>query len=397
MDISVATGDILEQDADGIVLNLFEGIDTPGGATGAADRALNGAVTALISGGDFTGKYKQTAVLYPQDGVAAKRLLLVGLGKQDAFTLDRVRGASGVAAKLGRDLGVKHLASIVHGGGAGGLEIVDAAQATVEGTLLGTYQFRPYKTGEEDETKALERLTLVEFDAAKQGEVEQGALTGQIISEGVCLARDLASHPANEMTPTILAERTSEMARSTGLLCEIWDAARMESEGMRTILAVARGSAEPPRFIVLEHRGAKPEDAPVVLAGKGITFDSGGISIKDSDGMWDMKFDMSGAAAVIGAMQAMARLDLPVRTVGIVAASENLPDSRALKPGDIIRSMLGKTIEIRSTDAEGRLVLADAMAYAARLDPAAVIDLATLTGACVVALGHEASGLMSND
>ena len=299
--------------------------------------------------------------------------------------------------KFGRDLGARHLASIVHGAGAGGLGIADAAQATAEGAILGTYRFGPYKTDEEDGAKALERMTLVELDAAKQAEVERGALAGQIVAEGVCLARDLGSHPANEMTPSILAERASEMARATGLRCDILDETRMASEGMRTLLAVAKGSAEPPRFIVLEHDGGRRDDAPVVLAGKGITFDSGGISIKGSDGMWDMKFDMSGAAAVIGAMQAVARLDLPVHTVGIVAASENLPDSRALKPGDIIRSMLGKTIEIRSTDAEGRLVLADAMAYAARLNPAAVIDVATLTGACVVALGHEASGLMSND
>ena len=397
MELSVATGSILEQEADGIVLNLFEGVDALVDSTGAVDQALNGAVAGLISGGDFTGKYKQTSVLYPQDGIAARRVLLVGLGKPDAFTLDRVRGAAGVAARFGRDLGVKHLASIVHGGEAGGLGIADAAQAMVEGTVLGTYRFRPYKTDEEDEAKALERLTLVGLDAASQGEAEQGALAGQIVAEGACLARDLGSHPANEMTPSILADRALEMARATGLRCEILDEAQMASEGMRTLLAVSRGSAEPPRFIVLEHEGGRPDDAPVVLAGKGITFDSGGISIKGSDGMWDMKFDMSGAAAVIGAMQAAARLDLPVRTVGIVAASENLPDSRALKPGDIIRSMLGKTIEIRSTDAEGRLVLADAMAYAARLKPAAVIDVATLTGACVVALGHEASGLMSND
>jgi leucyl aminopeptidase len=263
--------------------------------------------------------------------------------------------------------------------------------------VLGTYRFSFYKTGEEDEEKELEALTLVEFDASRQAEVERGARAGRIVADGVCLARDLASHPGNEMPPAVLAERALEMARDTGLRGEVLDENRMAEEGMRTILAVAQGSVQPPRVIVLEHDGGNADSPPVVLIGKGITFDTGGISIKGSEGMWDMKFDMGGAAAVIGAMQAVARLDLPVRTVGLVAASENMPGSRAFKPGDIIRSMLGKTIEIRSTDAEGRLVLADAVAYASRYKPAAAIDLATLTGACVTALGHEASGLMANN
>ncbi len=396
MDISVTIGNILEQDANGIVLNLFEGVETPGGATGAADSALNGAISRLISGKDFTGKFKQTAVLYPTDGIIAPRLLLVGLGKQEDFTLDRARQASATAARKAQELGVKHLATIVHGGGAGGLDIAQAAQAVVEGAILGTYCFTPYKTENNDEANHLERLSLVEFDADKQSDVERGAVAGQIIAEGVCLARDLGSHPGNEMTPRVLASRAEEMSNSAGLRCEIFDENRIDKEGMRTIQAVAQGSAQPPRFIILEHDGGKENDPPVVLIGKGITFDTGGISIKGSDGMWDMKFDMGGAAAVIGAMQAVGRLNLPVRVIGLVAAAENMPGSRAFRPGDIIRSMLGKTIEIRSTDAEGRLVLADAVAYAARYKPAAAIDLATLTGACVIALGHEASGLFSN-
>ncbi len=397
MDISVTIGNILEQQTDGIVLNLFEGVDAPGGATGAANKALNGGIGSLIADGDFTGKFKQTSVLYPQRGIAAKRIILVGLGKQEEFTLDHVRQVSAVAAQQARKLGAKGLTTIVHGGGAGGLHTADAAQAVVEGTVLGTYRFSRYKTGDPDDANELDRLTLVEFDAAKQAEVERGALIGRIVADGACLARDLVSHPGNEMPPTVLAERAREMAGGVGLSCEVLDENRIAEEGMRTLLAVAQGSAQPPRFIVLEHDGGKTDDPPVVLIGKGITFDTGGISIKGSEGMWDMKFDMGGAAAVIGAMQATARLNLPVRTVGLVAASENMPGSRALKPGDIIRSMLGKTIEIRSTDAEGRLVLADAVTYAARYKPAAAIDLATLTGACVIALGHEASGLISNN
>ncbi|MDE2998326.1 MAG: leucyl aminopeptidase [Gemmatimonadota bacterium] len=397
MDITVAIENIVEWESDAIVLNLFEGVTVPGGATGAVDAALNGQVRDLIDTGDFTGKLKQIAVLYPRDGIAAKRLLLVGLGKSEEFTLDRVRQVSAAAARHARGLGAEQLATVVHGGGVGGLDVAAAAQAVVEGAILGTYRFTPYKSGDDDDGNDLEGLTLVEFDAGKKTVIENGSDAGRIIAEAACLARDLGSHPGNEMTPAILAGRAEAMARETGLRCEIFDEERIAREGMRTIQAVAQGSAQPPRFIVLEHEGDDPEAAPAVLIGKGITFDSGGISIKGSDGMWDMKFDMGGAAAVIGAMQAVARLDLPVRTIGLVAASENMPGSRALKPGDIIRSMLGKTIEIRSTDAEGRLVLADAVAYAARYKPSAAIDLATLTGACVIALGHEASGLFSND
>ncbi|MCY3766665.1 MAG: leucyl aminopeptidase [Gemmatimonadetes bacterium] len=398
MDISVAIKNIVEWETDAIVLNLFEGVTVPGGATGAVDAALNGQIRDLIAGGDFTGKFKEIAVLYPRGGISARRLLLVGLGKREEFTVDRVRQVSAAAARRARGLGAEQLATVVHGGGVGGLEVRAAAQAVVEGAVLGTYRFTPYKSGEDDDdNNELEGLTLVEFDAAKQTDVENGSNAGRIIAEAACLARDLASHPGNEMTPVILAGRAEAMARETGLRCEVFDDERIEGEGMRTIQAVAQGSAQPPRFIVLEHDGEDPEAAPAVLIGKGITFDSGGISIKGSEGMWDMKFDMGGAAAVIGAMQAVARLDLPVRTIGLVAASENMPGSRALKPGDIIRSMLGKTIEIRSTDAEGRLVLADAVAYAARYKPCAAIDLATLTGACIIALGHEASGLFSND
>lgn len=396
MDISVVIENIVGWESDAIVLNLFEGVTVPGGATGAVDAALNGQVRDLIDAGDFTGKFKQIAVLYPREGISAKRLLLVGLGKREEFTLDRVRQVSAAVARHARGLGVEELATVVHGGGVGGLDVSDAAQAVVEGAVLGTYRFTPYKS-EDDDSNELEGLTLVEFDAAKRTDIEDGSNAGRIIAEATCLARDLGSHPGNEMTPAILAGRAESMARDAGLRCEVFDEERIAREGMGAIQAVAQGSAQPPRFIILEHEGEDPEAAPAVLIGKGITFDSGGISIKGAEGMWDMKFDMGGAAAVIGAMQAVARLNLPARTIGLVAASENMPGSRALKPGDVIRSMLGKTIEIRSTDAEGRLVLADAVAYAARCKPAAAIDLATLTGACVIALGHEASGLFSND
>ncbi len=396
MDTSVAIGNVVEQQADAIVVNLFEGVLEPGGATGAVDQALDGGIRNLIAGGDFEGKLKQRAVLYGSQAVTAPRVILIGLGKQEDFNLDRAREAASVAAKYAEELGVKHLATIVHGGGIGGLDTGEAAQAVTEGSILGTYRFSVYQTAG-GENSGLERLTVVEFDAQKQNDVEQGVHTGQLVGEGVCFARDLANHPGNVLPPSALAERAKEMAEEVGLVCEILDENGIDAEGMRTIQAVAQGSTQPPRLIVLKHEGGKPNDQPVVLVGKGITFDSGGISLKNRDGMWNMKFDMCGAAGVIGAMQAIARLDLPVHTIGVVAAAENMPGGNALRPGDIIKSMLGKTIEIRSTDAEGRLVLADAVAYSARFKPVRVIDMATLTGSCNTALGNEACGLVAND
>jgi leucyl aminopeptidase len=396
MNISTTIGNIAEQEADAIVVNLFEGVTTPGGATGAIDQALNGQISTLIAGGDFIGKFKQTSILYPNNGISASRLILVGLGKQEDFSLERVRIASAVATKEAEQRGVKHLATIAHGGGIGGLNIQSAAQATVEGAILGTYQFATYKTGETPSNK-VEKLTLVEFDASKQTDIETGAQTGQYIAEGVCLARNVGNTPGNDLPPATLAEQISEMAQSVGLSCEIFDEHRIQAEGMGALSAVGQGSSRPPRFVILEHKGQNPNAAPIILVGKGITFDTGGISLKAGDGMWDMKFDMCGAAAVIGAMQTVAKLNLPTRVIGIVASAENMPDGNAYRPGDIIKPLGGKTVEIRSTDAEGRLALIDALAYIKRYNPAAAIDLATLTGACVTALGNDASGLMGNN
>ena len=309
MDITTTIGDILERDTDAIVLNLFEGVTEPGGATGAANRALDGLIADLIAGGDFSGKFKETAVLYPHQGVASSRLILVGLGNREDFSLNRVRLVSASAAREAIKRGAKTLASIIHGGGIGGLDISDAAQATVEGAILGNYKFTAYKTAEDDPNR-LDAFTLVEFDASKQTAAEAGAIAGQIIAESACFARDLGNTPGNDLPPATLADRALEMARATGLSCEIFDEQRVLDEGMNALSAVGQGSVRPPRFVILEHAGANPEAAPIVFIGKGITFDTGGISLKGGDGMWDMKFDMSGASAVIGAMRAVAKLDL---------------------------------------------------------------------------------------
>lgn len=260
---------------------------------------------------------------------------------------------------------------------------------------MGLYEFRVHKSTPV-EHGSIESLTLVEADANKTAAVEAGARVGRILADATSLARDLVNQPSNHMTPHILADAARDMAERNNLRCEALGLEQMAEMGMGAFMGVTKGSDEPPQFIILEH---KPDAGqPVILVGKGITFDSGGISIKPADKMEDMKGDMAGAAAVIGAMQAVAQLDLPMHVVALAPACENLPSGHAYKPGDVLKAMNGKTIEVISTDAEGRLILADALCYAARYNPAAVIDLATLTGACVIALGDMvAAGLFSND
>ncbi len=394
MKITVKQGGIQFEEAPLIVVNLFEGVTEPGGATGAVDRALGGAIREIIAAGDFKGKSGEAALLYTRGNFPAKRVLVVGLGKAEKFDLEAVRKASATAARKTQDLGLARLATIVHGGGIGGMAVADAAQAVVEGTILGLYRYRELKSDDEEGGKAVEELTLVEFDEKKLADVQEGARVGQIVAEATCLARDLSNRPGNIATPTHLAETAQRLAQELGLRCQVLERAEFEALGMGALAGVARGTDEPPKFIILEHNADEPDLPTIVLAGKGITFDAGGISLKPADKMEEMKHDMSGAAAVLGTMQAVAKLAIPLHVVALIPATENLPSGRAIKPGDVLKALSGKTIEIISTDAEGRLVLADALAYARRFNPAAVIDIATLTGACVVALGHVATGLM---
>jgi leucyl aminopeptidase len=394
VDIRVAREMIQDAKADAVVVNLFEGKE-PGGATGAMDKALSSMISVLIGAGDVKGKQNEITVLYPCGAVLGGRVIVVGLGKAEEFTLDRARQAAGMAAKRARELGCKSIATIVFGAGAGGLVPQAAAQATVEGMLLGLYEFRVHKSIPA-ERGAVESITLVEADLAKAAAVEAGARTGRILAEATNLARDLVNQPSNHMTPHILADAARAVASQNGLSCQVLSLEQMAELGMGALMGVTKGSDEPPQFIVLEHKPNAGQ--PVIFVGKGITFDSGGISIKPSDHMEEMKGDMAGAAAVVGAMQAVAQLGLPMHVIGLAPACENLPSGHAYKPGDVLKAMNGKTIEVISTDAEGRLILADALCYAARFSPAAVIDLATLTGACVIALGDMvAAGIFSND
>ena len=410
MDIRVVAGDVVRLAGDGLVVNIFErarastkgaprdrarGATSLTGATAAVDAALGGAITALIRAEEATGKWGEQTLLHSLGRLPAARVLAMGLGKPEELTVDRVRAVAAEAARTLRKVGARRIGTIVHGAGAGGLDPAQAAQAVVEGTLLGLYRFTRYKTNN-DHAKAIERMTIVERDARRLGAMRDAARRGRILADAATAARDLVNEPGNTLTPTELARRARAMARAARVRCEVLGPEDLRRLGAGGLLGVARGSQEPPRLIVLTYRGRRG-GPHLGLVGKGVTFDSGGISIKPAENMEAMKGDMAGAAAVIAATCAIARLGLPIRVTAVVPATENLPSGSALKPGDILRAMSGKTIEVINTDAEGRLILADALTVARSRQVTHLVDAATLTGACVVALGTVNSGAFTNN
>jgi leucyl aminopeptidase len=395
--VTTISGDVQEIVTDLLVLPRFEDEPQLAGDIEAVDRALAGGVSDLMASGDFHGKAGELAVLYSRGVVPARRLLMLGLGKRSDYTHEALRRAAGAVARRARDLGATHYHIAADSALWAGMEPAAAGQALAEGTLLGAYRFLALRTDLADEKPDLETCTLLAPEGDGFAALSQGVADGVIIAESVCQARDLVNQPGNYCTPTLLARTAQQIAAETGLRCEVLGHEQMAALGMTALLAVAQGSAEPPQFIVLEHNTGRSDLPTYVVVGKGLTFDSGGISIKPADGMEAMKYDMAGAAATLGALRAVARLDLPLHVVGLVPATENLPGGRAYKPGDVIKSMAGLTIEVISTDAEGRIILADALSYARRFKPAGLVDLATLTGACVIALGHVACGLLGNN
>ena len=358
--------------------------------------ALERRLRELLKTHAFQGKLNEVAVL-PTQGVARTPwVLLVGLGKREGLTTDRVRQTASTAVKAARAQRMAKCALALVGPSSS-LDAARLAQAATEGVLLGLYRFDHYKSATDDRSKQIDAVTLVVGNAAQERGARAGMAKGRLLAESTNFARELVNQPANVATPTYLAQQALRMARQFGVRCRVLSEGDCRRLGMGAFLSVAAGSVQPPKFIVLEYTPRTKPNATFVFCGKGITFDSGGISIKPSEGMDKMKYDMAGGAAVMGTLRAAAALRVPYRVVGLVAATENLPSGNATKPGDVVRAMNGTTIEVLNTDAEGRLVLSDALAYAHRYKPTAVVDLATLTGACVVALGTEAIGLMGTD
>jgi leucyl aminopeptidase len=395
MEIKVVTGSIAEIRADALIIGFFEGAEHLDGDMAALDEALGGAISGLVSQGEIKGKLNEVSVIHSLGKLAAARVVVTGLGKPAELSRDKVCGAVAETCRLLQKKSAASIATVAQGAGAGDIGLEASAQAVTEGALLGLYNFRRHKTKEADYGE-VKKLTLVAASQDERQRLESGCRRGQVLAEATNLARDMANEPANYMTPSIMAERARELAASCGLECQVLERAEMQELGMGALLGVAQGSREPPQLIVLHYRGSDSAGLDLALVGKGITFDSGGISIKPSEKMGEMKGDMAGGAAVLAAMSAISQLKPKINVVAIVPATENLPDGSALKPGDVVTAMGGKTIEIISTDAEGRLVLADALGYAVKLGAKSIFDVATLTGACRIALGDICSGVFGN-
>jgi leucyl aminopeptidase len=354
------------------------------------DRAVQDAAADLIASGEVTGKMLEIALLHKPQGLNAKRLLLIGGGKANSFSSAELRKLAGAAVRTLKAKDLKSFAFIMPSG------VDDAAKSMVEGAFVGNFDPDYYKSDRKEQK--IEELTIVASKGANQRSVNSAMEQGRIIGEAQNFTRDLVNEPGNRMTPTILADRAQAMCDETGLQCEIYGPDKIKELKMGAFWSVAQGSDEEPRLIVMRYDPPRaPKKRVLGLVGKGITFDSGGISIKPGDGMEKMKYDMAGGAAMIGAMRAIAQLKPNLKVIGIVCASENMPSGKAQKPGDVQIAMSGKSIEIINTDAEGRLVLADGLHYARELGCTHLIDAATLTGACVVALGMVNAGIFAND
>ncbi|HZP92552.1 MAG TPA: leucyl aminopeptidase, partial [Burkholderiales bacterium] len=360
------------------------------------DRASGGAIARLLRSGSFDAKNGATAMLYDLRGVSAPRVLLVGFGKAAEVGAKEFREALRAAVRAITDASVSDAALYLTEIEVGGRDAEWAMRTAAVVALEATYRFEQLKSDAGRKKPALRRLAFGLL-ARPSTTLDAALAQGEAIGEGVNLARDLGNLPPNICTPSYLAQQALKLGREQRLKVTVLEQKDMEKLGMGALLAVARGSRQPPKFIAIEYRGAGRKRKPIVLIGKGITFDTGGISLKPSGEMDEMKYDMSGAGSVLGTMKAVATMALPLDVVGLVPSTENMPGGNATRPGDVVKSMSGQSVEILNTDAEGRLILCDALTYAERYDPAAVIDIATLTGACVIALGHVATGLFAND
>jgi len=396
MEFIVKSGTPEKQRSGCIVVGVFETRKLSSVAH-QIDDVSGGAISAHLRRGDLEGKPGQTLLLHNIPNLPSERLLLVGCGKEKEFNENRYRETTARVVTVLKDTGATEVTTYITELDVRGRDIAWKVRQAVEVTEATLYRFDQLKSKPNNVRRALRRMVLAVPKRSDLGTGEQAIEQGRAIAEGMKLARDLGNLPGNICTPTYLAEQAIEIGKQYGLKTTVLEKEDMQQLGMGALLSVARGSRQPPKLIVLEYHGDKEGEAPVALVGKGLTFDAGGISIKPAANMDEMKYDMCGGASVLGAVKAVAELKLPINVVGIVPSSENLPDGDANKPGDIVTSMSGQTVEVLNTDAEGRLILSDALTYAERYKPAAVIDIATLTGACVIALGAHASGLLANN
>ncbi|MFN8639989.1 MAG: leucyl aminopeptidase [Dehalococcoidia bacterium] len=395
-EVSVSGGTITQVDADTLVCWVPEGSSRLSGQAAQIDRATNGAIARMIRDGLITGRSGETTVVHG-GRLKAHRVVVVGAGKSEPFDANAERRASGNLARTLRGMDAGRVAWSTQSYASGSVDTELASAARVEGVLMGLYRFDRHHTKEADRPRGnVSSVVFVEASARAAAAAQRGLAQGVALAEATNFARDLANEPANLMTPTVMATRAQEMAAREGLECTVIERAEAERLGMGSYLSVANGSHQPPKFIVLRYRGAN-DAQPVALIGKGITFDTGGTSIKPAAGMERMKGDMSGAASVLGAMMAIARLKPPASVLGVAPCTENMPGGGATKPGDVVYAMDGQSIEVINTDAEGRLILADGVAYAKSQGATPLIDIATLTGAINVALGGVRFGVHTNN
>jgi leucyl aminopeptidase len=397
MQIKVRQGRIDLTDDEAILLGCFEENAILTGILETIDDKLSGAIRHLFETGDYTAKLGQTAILYSQGKLKSKRIALAGLGRKNEITIERIRRAYGYAGRKIKQLKVKSISAQAIESNHPTLKLQETSQAVVEGMLLSSYKLERFKTDEESRKTGLRQLTILDENSKKIAEIERGVREGEIFSWATNFSRDLANQPSNYLTPERFAQVASQIARENNFKSKIFSKAQIKQLKMNAFLAVASGSNQPPKLIVLEYSPPGRKTNTLALVGKGITFDAGGLSLKPTDDMLEMKADMMGGAVVISAMASCAKMKLPLHLIGIIPATENLPSGSALKIGDVIISHSGKTIEVLNTDAEGRLILADALSYARSFKPDAIIDVATLTSAIKIALGTVCAGIFSNN
>jgi leucyl aminopeptidase len=399
--LKTRTCDFIKCKTDLLVIGQFSDSKVPDKLSAELNTKLDGAIEKLFKWGDFKAKQGTTAIVYGNDRIAAKRILLVGLGEKKKATLDTVRKAAANAANKSVNMKVETLSLTLHRAFGAKFDLSAMGQAMAEGTYFGSYRYDEFVTKSENGRLNSLNVEIIDSDSEKTKKLNNGIIIGVIIGRAQSYARTLTNRPANVINPQALAEEAKKLAKTTaGLTCTVFDEKQLAAKGMGGVFAVGSGSKSPPRFIILKYSPAKKAtkaQPTVALVGKAITFDSGGLSIKPSDKMDEMKLDKTGGIAVLGTMKAVAELKLPLNVFGIIPSAENLPSGTSYRPGDIITTFSGKTVEVLNTDAEGRMLLCDGLAYAVQQKCDIIIDIATLTGACRIALGKYMAGLMGND